>query len=272
MNLTWRLRLRKVIFESDTQAGRVFDIALFWAILASMATVMLDSVASVRESYGTIIGVVEWFFTILFTIEYMLRLYSAPIRLRYATGFFGVVDLLSVLPTYLDFVFGGLQSLLILRVFRLLRIFRVFRLGKHMGEARTLVTALEKSVPKITVFLSTVLSIVLVVGALMYLLEGEANGFTSIPRSIYWAIVTMTTVGYGDISPKTAIGQVVASVLMILGYGIMAVPTGIVAAELTHETRHASAGAICGECGTAGHDPGARFCKNCGGELAEGTI
>jgi len=264
-----RARLHEIIFEADTPSGKAFDVALLLAIAASVAAVMLESVAPIRERYGRELYLVEWFFTILFTIEYALRLFCVRYPLRYARSFFGVVDLLAVLPTYLSALLPGAQSLLVIRVIRLLRIFRIFKLTRYLGEAKTLTIALRASRHKIIVFLGGVLSIVIIMGALMYLIEGPASGFTSIPRGVYWAIVTMTTVGYGDIAPRTVIGQTVAAFVMILGYAIIAVPTGIVSAELVQATRdsmsrHAQA---CPGCGAQGHDTDASYCNRCGEKL-----
>jgi voltage-gated potassium channel len=264
-----RARLHEIIFEADTPAGKAFDVALLLAIAASVAAVMLESVAPIRERYGRQLYLVEWFFTILFTIEYVLRLFCVRYPLRYARSFFGIVDLLAVLPTYLSALLPGAQSLLVIRVIRLLRIFRIFKLTRYLGEARTLTIALRASRHKIIVFVGGVLSIVIIMGALMYLIEGPASGFTSIPRGVYWAIVTMTTVGYGDIAPRTIIGQTVAAFVMILGYAIIAVPTGIVSAELVQATRDSMSRKTqaCPGCGAQGHDADAGYCKRCGAKL-----
>jgi voltage-gated potassium channel len=262
----WRARLHEVIFEADTPAGRAFDVALLVAILLSVAVVLLESVAAVRARHGPSLRLLEWTFTGLFTVEYVLRLLAVRRPLAYVGSFFGVVDLLAVLPSYLSLLVPGAQSLLAIRTLRLLRIFRVFKLARYVGEANVLLTALRASRPKIIVFLWAVLTIVVIVGAFMYLIEGPANGFTSIPRSVYWAIVTMTTVGYGDIAPRTPIGQMIASALMITGYAVIAIPTGIVSVELASATRKVSTQA-CPACGTGGHDPDARHCKRCGAAL-----
>ena len=230
----WRARLHEVVFEADTPAGKTFDVALLVAIVVSVAVVMLDSVATIRNQFGPVLSLLEWLFTILFTLEYAARLLSVGRPLRYAVSFFGVVDLLSILPTFLSLLFTGAQSLLVIRVFRLLRIFRVLKLGHYLSEARALRQALRGSRTKITVFLVAVISLAVVAGTLMYLIEGPVAGFTSIPRGVYWAIVTMTTVGYGNIAPVTTGGQIAAACLMILGYGIIAVPTGIVSVEIAH--------------------------------------
>lgn len=269
--MTWfsnekvRFRLHEIIFEADTPAGRHFDLLVQIAILTSVLVVMLDSVGSFRQQYGGLLYIAEWFFTILFTLEYLLRLYCIGRPLKYARSFFGVVDLLSVLPTYIALFLPGGQYLLSIRILRLLRIFRILKLVKYVGEAETLIRAMRSSSRKITVFLLTVSTLVVIFGSVMYLVEGEQNGFTSIPRSIYWAVVTMTTVGYGDISPKTNLGQVISSIIMVVGYGIIAIPTGIVTAELAFNRQVTSR--CCPECSRYGHDPEAKFCKHCGQQL-----
>jgi len=256
-----------VIFEADTPAGKAFDVALLVTIVASVLTVLLESVASIRAGYGPLLRGLEWIFTLLFTVEYVLRLLCVGQPLRYARSFFGLVDLLAIVPTYLSVFFAGAQSLIVIRALRLLRIFRVLKLAHFVGEARMLQAAIHASLRKITVFLGAVLTIVLIVGALMYLVEGEASGFSSIPQGIYWAIVTLTTVGYGDIAPQTVPGRVLASVVMILGYGIIAVPTGIVTVELAHARRGDVSTQACPQCGAEGHDLDARHCKYCGARL-----
>ena len=262
----WRLRLHEVIFESDTAAGRAFDVALLIAILTSVAAVLLESVAEVRREYGPVLRAMEWALTIAFTIEYGLRLTAVERPWRYATSFFGIVDLLSIVPTYLALVVPETQSLMVIRAIRLLRVFRILKAAQFLSEAQLLTTALRASRRKITVFIGGIVTVVLIVGALMYVIEGEEHGFTSIPTSMYWAIVTMTTVGYGDIAPRTALGQLVASMLMILGYGVIAVPTGIVSVELANAARPVSRQA-CPACGAEGHDVDASHCKYCGARL-----
>jgi voltage-gated potassium channel len=262
-----RFRLHTIIFEADTPAGRAFDIALLWAIVFSIIAVMLESVAPVRERYGPVLRATEWFFTALFSVEYVLRLIAVQRPLRYARSFFGLVDLLAILPTFLSVLLPGAQSLLVVRVLRLLRVFRVLKLAHLLGQAEILITALRASRPKIIVFLGTVLTIVVIMGAVMYVVEGGVNGFDSIPRAMYWAIVTVTTVGFGDITPKTVLGQFIASVLMVMGYGIIAVPTGIVSVELAAATRHAVDTRACLGCGVQGHDLDATHCKYCGHSL-----
>ncbi|UCG51347.1 MAG: ion transporter [Candidatus Latescibacterota bacterium] len=264
---TWRARTHEIIFEADTPVGRAFDIILIVSILVSVIAVMLDSVGPIRRVYGGFLYKVEWFFTILFTIEYILRLLCIGRPLRYATSFFGVVDLLAIIPTYLSYIIPGSQYLLVIRILRVLRIFRVLKIVQYLSEADMLLYALRASRRKITVFLFTVLTLVIIFGSLMYIIEGEDNGFTSIPRSVYWAVVTLTTVGYGDISPKTGFGQAVAALVMILGYSIIAVPTGIVTVELSQAFRRKISTQACPECSAEGHDVDAVHCKACGAKL-----
>ena len=263
-----RARLHEIVFESDTRAGHYFDLALIWLIVLSVTTVVLESVGSVRAQHGQLLYSLEWLFTILFTIEYFLRLVSVRHPLRYATSFFGVVDLLAIIPTYLSIFVPGSHYLLVIRILRLLRVFRLLKLSEYVVEAETLRLALRASRRKISVFISTVVLLVVIIGALMYVIEGEAHGFTSIPRSIYWAIVTLTTVGYGDLSPRTSLGQIVASIVMVIGYGIIAVPTGIVSVELAQAVRQKRlSGQSCPSCAAEGHDPDAIHCKYCGARL-----
>jgi voltage-gated potassium channel len=264
---SFRARLGTIIFESDTPLGKLFDVALLWTILFSILLVMLESVPSLRAQYGSFLRNAEWLFTGLFTLEYLARLYAAPRPLGYAKSFYGVVDLLAIVPGYLSLIFAGSQYLLVIRALRLLRVFRILKLSRYLGEASVLTTALQASRVKITVFLFTVLTLVVIVGSIMHLVEGPENGFTSIPLSIYWAIVTLTTVGYGDISPRTPLGQMISSALMIVGYGIIAVPTGIVTVELSRAARPANK--QCEECGFAVNDADARFCKRCGAALPD---
>jgi len=264
-----RARLHEIIFESDTWAGRLFDVALLVAILASVVAVMLDSVAAIHDAYGLELRVVEWVFTGLFTVEYLLRLYSVKRPARYALSFYGIVDLLAILPSYLSLVVAGVESLLLVRGLRIVRIFRIMRLAHYLGEAEQLMVALRASRPKITVFLVVVTTVASIVGALMYLIEDETSGFESIPAGVYWAIVTMTTVGFGDIAPVTTAGRFLASLLMLLGYGIIAIPTGIVTSEIVRASalgRMVSTQA-CPSCGAEGHDADAVHCKYCGHSL-----
>jgi voltage-gated potassium channel len=222
-----------VIFESDTPAGKAFDVALLIAIVMSILVVTLESVSWIRVDYSALIKTAEWVFTVLFTIEYALRIYCAPRRLRYVRSFYGIIDLISIIPTYLSLFVAGTQYALVIRSLRLLRVFRVLKLTHFLGEAEVLRRALHQSAAKIIVFLGVVITMVFIVGALMYLIEGPENGFTSIPTSVYWAVVTLTTVGYGDIAPRTVAGQTLATIVMIMGYGIIAVPTGIVSVEMS---------------------------------------
>jgi len=265
--MTARERTYEIIFGHHTPAGRAFDVALILSIITSVFVVMMESVQSLRVEHGTLLRALEWGFTILFTIEYALRLWCSPKPARYARSFFGVVDLLAILPTYLSLVLPGGQALLSVRALRLLRVFRILKLAHHVSESRVLMRALSQSRDKITVFIATILTMVVILGSLMYLVEGGANGFTSIPRSVYWAIVTLTTVGYGDIAPQTNMGQALAAVVMIMGYAIIAVPTGIVTVELGNVVRQARSERVCSNCGAAGHDSDAKHCNKCGAEL-----
>ncbi len=261
-----RHRAYTVIFGHDTRPGRLFDVLLIAAILASVVAIMLESVASIRAEYGNVLRAVEWFFTALFTVEYVTRLWCVGRPLTYAKSPLGVIDLLAVLPTYLSLLFPGGQVLTVVRILRVLRVFRILKLAHYVGEAGILIRALKASRYKITIFVLTVVTITIIVGSLMYLIEGPDNGFTSIPRGVYWGIVTLTTVGFGDITPQTAWGQALASIVMIMGYGIIAVPTGIVTAELV-ATARSEAGPECPGCSRGDHDPDARHCKWCGVSL-----
>ncbi len=263
-----RGRLYDIIYGTETPAGRFFDVLLLWTIILSVLAVMFDSVGYMRTQFGPHLRRVEWGFTALFSVEYLFRLASVRRPWRYALSFFGVVDILAVLPSYLSLFVPGAQSLLVVRALRLLRVFRVFKMGRYIGEARILITALQASRAKITVFVGTVLTLIVIIGTVMYLVEGESNGFTSIPQSIYWAIVTMTTVGYGDLTPSTVLGKTIASGVMIMGYGIIAVPTGIVTAEMTRATAP-PVRSPCPQCSFSNHDRDARFCKQCGSALVD---
>ncbi len=263
----WRRQLFVVIFESDTPAGKAFDVGLILAILASVGVVMLESVAAWRQDHGPALRAAEWVFTLLFTAEYLLRLACVQRPARYARSFFGVVDLLAILPTYASAVIPGAQYLLVVRVLRILRVFRVLKLAHYLAEAEVLSRALHASRRKITVFLFTVFTLVVIMGSLMYLIEGEQNGFTSIPRGVYWAVVTLTTVGYGDISPQTGFGQALAALVMVMGYAIIAVPTGIVTVELSAAAR--ARRRTCEGCGLDAHERDARHCKRCGAKLED---
>ncbi|MCF7809748.1 ion transporter [bacterium] len=264
----WRLTLHEVIYETNTRAGKIFDVALIVTIAISTILVMLDSVQSIHSQYGSLIRIFEWIITGLFTIEYITRIICVWRPLRYVFSFYGVIDLIAILPTYLRVLFPGGHYLMSVRALRILRVFRVMKLVLYMHKGEVILKALKASGRKIIVFVFAVLLIVFVVGSLMYLIEGEANGFTSIPRSVYWAIVTVTTVGYGDISPQTPLGQAVAAILMILGYSIIAVPTGIVGVEVAGAMRRSSRQSrICPSCKKSGHDEDAKYCKWCGDTL-----
>lgn len=266
----WRLRAYTIIFEADTRAGRLFDLSLLVAVLLSLALVMLESVASFRLAHGQALRGAEYAFTALFTIEYLLRLACVRKPLRYARSFFGLVDLLAVLPTYLAFFFPGLYALVDVRVLRLLRVFRILKLNNYVNAYLSLGRALRASASKILVFLSAVLMIVLIMGTVMYVVEGPSNGFTSIPVSVYWAISTVTTVGFGDIAPKTDLGRAIASLMMLLGWGVLAVPTGIMTAEMAAQ-RIGEAPTLttrtCHACLCEGLQADSQFCRHCGAPL-----
>ena len=271
----WRAPLYDVLFEADNNgAATAFDVCLILAILASVLVVMLDSVETIVERHHQLLLVLEWVFTILFTIEYAVRLAAVQSKRRYALSFFGIVDLFSIIPTYLSVLLPGAQFLVIIRVLRVLRVFRVLKLVRYLGEARTLARALAASRYRIAVFLITVLTLVVILGSFMYLIEGVDAGFTSIPVSVYWAVVTLTTVGFGDITPDTAVGQFLAALIMLMGYGMIAVPTGIVSVELAHAAGRMEAAPgprilVCSGCHSGGHDDDARFCKKCAGTVVE---
>jgi len=265
----WRLRFYTVIFEADTRAGRLFDKCLIAVILASVAVVVADSVQSIAQQHHRLFHVLEWVFTLLFTVEYLARLACVRHPMKYVLSFYGVIDLLALLPTYLALVLPEVGALIDVRVLRLLRVFRIFKLTAYVSEYQTIGHALRASQRKILVFLTAVLMIVLVIGTLMYVVEGPANGFTSIPTAVYWAITTMTTVGFGDITPKTDLGRLIASAMMLLGWGTLAVPTGIVTAEMAYARKAAVTTRTCQECLTEGHMPNARFCRHCGAALTD---
>ncbi|MCZ2496216.1 ion transporter [Xylophilus sp. Kf1] len=266
----WRLRLYQVIFESDTPAGRMFDLVLIGFILASVTTVALDSVASIHARWQGVFNALEWFFTLAFTAEYLCRLLCVRRPVRYMRSLLGVIDLLALLPTYVAVMVPGVYALVDVRVLRLLRIFRVLKLSQYVAEYRALTEALSASRRKIAVFMSFVLLVVVVMGTLMYVVEGPQHGFTSIPVGVYWAITTMTTVGFGDIAPVTAIGRTIASAMMLLGWGTLAVPTGIVSSEFAAQrARWSGQLQTCGACGTSGHATKARFCSDCGAPLKQ---
>jgi voltage-gated potassium channel len=261
----WRERMWRIIFLADTPKGRAFDVWLIVLILASVAVVMLESVAPIRDEWGTQLEAAEWIFTALFTMEYVARLICTRRPGRYARSFFGIVDLLAILPTYLVVLFPAAHYFMVIRVLRILRAFRVLKLAAHVREADILIRSLIASRRKITVFLFAIFTVTVVLGSLMYLIEGEENGFDSIPRGVYWAVVTLTTVGYGDIAPQTPFGQFVATLVMVMGYGIIAVPTGIVTAEMTVAARRDER--MCTNCRERGHAKTAEFCRVCGTEL-----
>lgn len=264
----WQMQLHELIYESETVAGKTFDITLLICILVSIVTVMLDSVHTLHIRYGGVFYALEWFFTVVFTIEYILRLICIRRPLRYVFSGFGIIDLLAIFPSYLSLIVAGTQSLLVLRALRLLRIFRIFRLVHFLSEMKFLSVAIKNSLRKISIFILFVLTTVVILGSIIYLVEGEENGFTSIPQSVYWAIVTITTVGYGDIAPATPLGKMIASVIMLLGYGIIAVPTGILTTEMAVAARSRNTdNRACPSCGKEGHDHDAKHCKYCGWEL-----
>ena len=268
----WRLRWYTIIFEADTRAGRLFDQTLIGVILLSVAVVMADSVQSIHLAYGSTLEMMEWVFTLLFTAEYLARLLCVRRPLQYAFSFYGLIDLIALLPTYLALFVPGLHALIDVRVLRLLRVFRVFKLAAYVSEYQSLARALAASRRKIMVFLSAVMMVVLVMGTVMYVVEGPQNGYTSIPTSVYWAITTVTTVGFGDITPKTDLGRLISSFMMLLGWGILAVPTGIVSAEMAVQRQSGLSNVsvttrTCHECLTEGHAPEADFCFHCGARL-----
>ena len=264
----WRFRLHEIIYESNTPAGKAFDVALLFAIFTSIIVIMLDSVESLHKKYGETFIIVEWIFTALFTVEYTLRLISIRTPVRYVFSFLGVIDLIALIPSYLSIFFIGAQSLVVFRALRLLRVFRIFKLGQFLTEINFLKLALKGSIRKISIFLLTVLTLTVILGSIMYLVEQRENGFSNIPESIYWAIVTITTVGYGDISPITPMGKFVASVVMLIGYAIIAVPTGILTHDLAMAARQKKElPESCPNCSKEGHDSDALFCKFCGSTL-----
>ena len=260
----WRNHWYRLIYHHDTPQERNFDLVLIVAILASVVVVILDSVTSVKATWHEALFMAEWVFTILFTIEYGLRLATVREPLRYTTSFFGIIDLLAILPTYLSLIFVGGNYLVVIRVLRLLRIFRVLKLVEYSSEAGVLVTSLLRSRRKIFIFICTLITIVIIFGALMYVVEGPEHGFTSIPTGMYWAVVTMATVGYGDLAPTTGFGRLITSVLVLIGYSIIAVPTGIYTAELASTLKPKRRHVRCKECGLPEHEPDAWHCRRCG--------
>ncbi len=263
----WRKDLHEIIFEADTKSGKVFDIIILAMIILSVIVVLLDSVIHIHEKYGRLLLLMEWVITIIFTMEYVLRIISTTKINHYVFSFYGIIDFLAIVPTYLSLILVGSHYLAILRIIRLIRIFRVLKLARYIGASRSLVVALKESRHKIAVFLWVVFLIVIIMGSLMYLIEGPKHGFTSIPRSIYWAIVTLTTVGYGDIAPSTFLGQSLASIIMITGYAIIAVPTGLVTAEIIRMGNKKINTQVCFHCNEEDHDDDAKFCKCCGAKL-----
>ena len=263
----WRERMHEVIFEADTPAGRAFDIALLVAIVISVTAVVLESVSEISLRHGSALRAAEWVFTLLFTVEYIARLISVRRPGRYAASFFGIVDLLAIIPTYLSLFIAGAQTLLVIRALRLLRIFRVLKITRYITELGSLIDAIRATRAKIAVFMMVVLTLVLIMGSAMYVIEGKESGFTSIPRGVYWAIVTVTTVGYGDIAPQTVAGQAIAAVAMILGYSLIIIPTGIFSTELARIVSKEVTTQSCPSCVAEGHDKDAVHCKYCGAGL-----
>ncbi|MCX2522722.1 ion transporter [Larsenimonas rhizosphaerae] len=267
-----RLRTFQIIFESDTRSGKVFDIVLISVIILSVSIVFLDSVPHLNAQYGEWFSIAEWVFTLIFTVEYALRIWCLDRPWRYMRSFYGIIDLVTIMPSWLSLVIPGAQTMLVIRIMRVLRLFRVLRLMEFVGEGRMLVQALNRSRRKILLFLTAVLSIITVFGSLIYLIEPPEAGFTSIPKALYWAIVTLTTVGYGDIAPITPVGQFISSIMMILGYSILAVPTGVFSAEVIRAMRtEQESEEACPGCGREGHDKDAHYCKDCGTWLDEET-
>jgi voltage-gated potassium channel len=272
----WKTKLHDIIYEADTPAGKLFDVILLIAIIASIILVMLESIKSFDENYHNFLNISEWIITILFSFEYIARVITVKKPFRYIFSFYGIIDLLSTIPKYISLLFGGIHALVALRALRLLRIFRILKLARYLGASNLLISALKSSRAKISVFLFAVLILCIIFGTLMYLIEGEASGFSSIPISVYWCIVTLTTVGFGDIAPVTPLGQLIAAIIMILGYGIIAVPTGIVSAEYTAQNKsltppkkdkiHLNTQS-CSNCSAENHKDSAQFCYNCGHNL-----
>ena len=260
-------RLHEIIFEADTPEGKAFDVVLIIMILLSVTVVVLDSVTAIHSKYAEILLALEWFFTIIFTIEYALRLFCLERPSRYARSFFGIVDIISIVPTYISILIPGVQALLIIRVLRLLRFFRVFKMARYVSESRFIISSLKASKQKIIVFLFTVLTIIIVVGALMHVVEGGRQGFENIPQGMYWAAVTLTTVGYGDVVPITALGKFFSVIIVIMGYGIIAVPTGIITVEMANQLRKQVSTQACPKCGKEGHEIDAKYCMKCGSNL-----
>lgn len=269
---TFKSQLNRIIFGTDTPAGRNFDLVLIYLILLSVLALILDSVTEINQQYGTLLHYLEWAFTALFTVEYLLRIYCAHKPWTYIRSFYGIVDLISILPSYLAFLIPGANYLLIIRFLRVLRIFRVLKLLRYLSEANILMRSLLQSRRKIFIFFSVVLGLATVFGSLMFVIEGPANGFTSIPISIYWAVITITTVGYGDITPHTPLGQALATLVMVTGYSVIAVPTGIITAELSHEMQRTKTIIRCPNCTKSSHDNDANYCKYCSAQLNSKTM
>lgn len=272
----WKTKLHEIIYEADTPAGKLFDIVLLFTIIASIILVMLESVKSIDAKFHDLLNISEWIITILFSFEYVARIITVKRPLKYITSFYGIIDLLSTVPKYISLIFGGVHALAALRALRLLRVFRILKLARYLGASNNLVSALKASRAKIFVFLFAVLILSIIFGTIMYLVEGEENGFTNIPKSVYWCIVTLTTVGFGDIAPQTPLGQLIATLIMILGYGIIAVPTGIVSAEYTNRSKSKPVlekdnvqlnTQSCPNCSAARHKDNAEYCYNCGFKL-----
>ena len=267
---TWRHTLYAVIYQANTPAGRGFDIALIICILASVLTIVLDSVAEISQQHGELLFATEWVFTAIFTAEYILRIFCIPRPFKYVFSFYGVIDLLAILPSYFSLFMPGSQYLLVIRILRVLRIFRILKLVRFINQSNLLVNALLASRLKITIFMFAIITLLVIFGSAMYLIEGPENGFTNIPVSIYWSVVTLTTVGFGDITPKTDLGRGIAAIVMVIGYSIIAVPTGIFTAELSQVMKRQKARAdkrICTKCRKSGHEPDANYCRICGEEL-----
>lgn len=263
--MTFRQRLYIIIFGTETKGGRLFDLVLLWTILLSVLTVMVESIKSFEVQYAHIFNILEWTFTILFSLEYGARIFSHYKPRKYILSFWGLIDLFSILPTYLSLFFTGVHFLLVIRILRLLRVFRILKLGRYFTESQSLVKALRNSSYKITVFFISVILIVIIMGSIMYVVENGENGFESIPKSIYWAVITLTTVGYGDIVPVTVLGKLISSVIMIIGYSIIAVPTGILSVEISRSTNKKQQ--VCPDCNTNITNPEAEYCHKCGTKL-----
>ena len=264
---SFRQNIKTIIFGTDTRAGKLFDEILILAIILSIITVLLESVTEYRQQYGQILNSAEWFFTIIFTIEYFLRMYCIRIPTSYVFSFYGIIDLLAIIPTYISILLPGSQALSVIRILRVLRIFRILKLFQYMGEANHLVKAMIASKRKIYIFLFVIMNIVIILGSIMYLIEGPVAGYTSIPKSIYWAIVTLTTVGYGDIHPITPMGQAISAIIMLMGYSIIAVPTGIITTELTFSKSNSENKTLCSVCEKKDLVKGSLFCRHCGSKI-----